>query len=558
MNIVRGKRLRNALERQWVEVPKPTGGRFESHAGFIVGKVGGQWVVYDDVCDHNGGRLALSSNGVSALCPMHHWRLNLTLGKYDNGCVKTRLEFIEHPEALSVERVVERFAEVEREGLTVAPITFRFNAHASVSVTIDDLSLITDPWLDGSCFATGWWHLHPPDTTAIQRLVDSNIVYVSHNHPDHLHFDTLEKHVPKDKLFLVPRFESGSVERLLRERGFQNIVVADFLEEITFESRSGARVKAVIVKAGDGRDDSSLFLFTQRHSVLFAVDTNMPNKWVLCEVDVLFTPFAGGASGFPSRIDHFSDAEKVRIADTNRSLILTTHVTRLIRTTKPRVVVPYAGYFTESQRDADVTRVNRKNTRQDALAFIERRFPSVVGIDPIENGEFTVDGAEVKIGAPAARSAPNIDAADAAEEIRRFSADAPELTLDRLDRLGQAFMNADFVEALTVAIVPCAADFTPLDACLVIDFSKGGRQHRLIEGPVGAPPEIVAALRETTENNIEVLLVRSDSLRGLIHKGLPLEDLSIGFQVRMYRDPNVYNFRFWNHFTNVHNVRLPA
>ena len=63
-------------------------------------------------------------------------------------------------------------------------------------------------------------------------------------------------------------------------------------------------------------------------------------------------------------------------------------------------------------------------------------------------------------------------------------------------------------------------------------------------------------LRAATGNNIEVLRVRSDSLRGFDNKGLPLEELSIGFQVRMYLYPNVYNFRFWDYFTNVRNVRV--
>ena len=30
----------------------------------------------------------------------------------------------------------------------------------------------------------------------------------------------------------------------------------------------------------------------------------------------------------------------------------------------------------------------------------------------------------------------------------------------------------------------------------------------------------------------------------------PWEDLSIGFQCRIYRNPNVYNSEFWHYFTN--------
>jgi hypothetical protein len=31
-----------------------------------------------------------------------------------------------------------------------------------------------------------------------------------------------------------------------------------------------------------------------------------------------------------------------------------------------------------------------------------------------------------------------------------------------------------------------------------------------------------------------------------------LEDLSIGFQCRIDRDPDIYNVIFWDHFTNVY------
>ncbi|MEM6466003.1 MAG: hypothetical protein AAF679_05805, partial [Pseudomonadota bacterium] len=38
----------------------------------------------------------------------------------------------------------------------------------------------------------------------------------------------------------------------------------------------------------------------------------------------------------------------------------------------------------------------------------------------------------------------------------------------------------------------------------------------------------------------------------VIRLGLPWEDLSIGFQCRIDRVPNVYNSDFWFHFTNVY------
>jgi len=44
--------------------------------------------------------------------------------------------------------------------------------------------------------------------------------------------------------------------------------------------------------------------------------------------------------------------------------------------------------------------------------------------------------------------------------------------------------------------------------------------------------------------------VRQDSFLWVIFNQMPWEDLSIGFQCKIDRVPNVYNVDFWHHFTN--------
>ena len=46
--------------------------------------------------------------------------------------------------------------------------------------------------------------------------------------------------------------------------------------------------------------------------------------------------------------------------------------------------------------------------------------------------------------------------------------------------------------------------------------------------------------------------VRKAELLDVVMNGKPWEDLSIGFQCRIYRNPNVYNSEFWFYFTNVY------
>ena len=49
-----------------------------------------------------------------------------------------------------------------------------------------------------------------------------------------------------------------------------------------------------------------------------------------------------------------------------------------------------------------------------------------------------------------------------------------------------------------------------------------------------------------------VLKIRKESFLNVIYNKLPWEDLSIGFQCKVLRNPNVYNVKFWHHFTNIH------
>jgi hypothetical protein len=44
--------------------------------------------------------------------------------------------------------------------------------------------------------------------------------------------------------------------------------------------------------------------------------------------------------------------------------------------------------------------------------------------------------------------------------------------------------------------------------------------------------------------------VRTSVFRYVLLNGLPWEEISIGFQARFYREPDIYEFDFWNHFQN--------
>ena len=58
--------------------------------------------------------------------------------------------------------------------------------HASVKITIDDTSILSDPWYEGSVFHKGWKLIHEvPQNEYLKYLEKTDYIYVSHEHPDH-------------------------------------------------------------------------------------------------------------------------------------------------------------------------------------------------------------------------------------------------------------------------------------------------------------------------------------------------------------------------------------
>lgn len=84
--------------------------------------------------------------------------------------------------------------------------------------------LITDPWLIGSCYWRSWWLERPPTDAEIAWLAKAEHVYLTHEHPDHLHppsLRRLKRDAPPDALrVLTPRFPKMQMDAYLADQGF--------------------------------------------------------------------------------------------------------------------------------------------------------------------------------------------------------------------------------------------------------------------------------------------------------------------------------------------------
>ena len=79
--------------------------------------------------------------------------------------------------------------------------------------------LATDPWLVGTCYFGSWALDHALTAEQMANVVNSDYIWISHGHPDHLHHESLDL-LPPGKKFLLPDHYHPEIRNFLTERGF--------------------------------------------------------------------------------------------------------------------------------------------------------------------------------------------------------------------------------------------------------------------------------------------------------------------------------------------------
>jgi UDP-MurNAc hydroxylase len=99
-------------------------------------------------------------------------------------------------------------------------------SHASVLIEDGPIALLTDPWFMGEVFNESWSLLCPPVLTPT-TLQGVTHIWISHEHPDHLHFPTLRA-IPADQktniTLLYQRHFSSRVFEALTSLGFRQVI----------------------------------------------------------------------------------------------------------------------------------------------------------------------------------------------------------------------------------------------------------------------------------------------------------------------------------------------
>ncbi len=220
----------------------------------------------------------------------------------------------------------------------------RLVSHASVITTGLDAAVLCDPWLFGKAFNDSW-SLFPKAVWSEEWLDDIDFLWISHEHPDHLHFPTLAS-LPESwrKRVTVLYQDRGSDEvcTALRRLGFEKIRLLRHRQQVAISPSMS--VYCYHAPYGD-----SCLAVTSEGSVCVNVnDAQMAEDDCrtmtrdLGHVDVALKQFS--LAGYTGGKDY--DYELRYMAE---SILL--HIVDVHRWLESRVTIPFASFVYFSNRD---------------------------------------------------------------------------------------------------------------------------------------------------------------------------------------------------------------
>lgn len=497
---------------------------------FIIIREDNDILVYDRNCDHQGGKI-ISKNG-NHICPIHNWKFNPLNGSYTNGFKKEKKKYIIKNNYLFID-VSEKLPSISTSK-KITNTEIRFFNHAFVKVKDKDFNFATDPWAIGPAFNTGWWLKNNTKKDWIEQLNSCDFIYISHNHPDHLHPLTLRR-INRNMNFVVPDFLTDSTGKYLEELGFVNVHRLKFAHEYKFKETN---LILSILKSGDFREDSGIYFSNGSFTCLFDVDSNSINFNRYPKVDFYASSFAGGASGYPIMFENYQKNQKSEILNRNK-LFLKRKKIKIFKQIKPRYFMPYAGFFVEKlKRDKTVNELQNKNKISDYISICKKENIKLLDVEKFD--EFFFKGNELLNSENNSSKYFNDLAPE--EYLQKYKNNLNKIDLDFIRNY---FEKSNFKDNLVLFISLVNDNFMNSKLDFKIDF-KGEKPLFSLLKNFSGKIENIKKVKQL------YLKCRLESFLNTIYNKEPWEDLSIGFQCKIIRVPNEYNYKFWHYFSNTY------
>ena len=294
-------------------------------------------------------------------------------------------------------------------------------------------------------------------------------IYISHNHSDHLSVHTLKllaqrnPHIP----IFVPAFDNDYCSPILKRIGLTHVNVTPFNQWMTL----GGVARFMILRDGTGRNDSGILIEYKGHRILNTVDCQNLNNGALPQVDVLLTSFAGGASGYPVCWEDYPDSRRSEIIQKKRQAILVS-VLDTVTKTRPRIYVPFAGYFTEAHpADHGIKRSTPKTAPQHVAELLRKHCPETTTWIPQPGRILDVGlGQQVQCVAASRKADADEVTQDFEPYLREISESRNFAPLQTEEGLKRYFSWVGFRSNMVLHVVETSEDFQNVIREFYVDF----------------------------------------------------------------------------------------
>ncbi|KAM8909709.1 cytidine monophosphate-N-acetylneuraminic acid hydroxylase-like isoform 1-T1 [Spinachia spinachia] len=528
---------------------------FKSDSGFKACK---------NQCKHQGGLFINDIEdlgGMTVKCTKHNWKLNVSTMKYVNppdSFLQDELE-VELSEDGGLQLIelspIDPWLADPREALQLqdGEVEVTYLTHACMELKLGKRRFMFDPWLKGPAFARGWWLLHEPPADSLDRLCAADLIYVSHMHSDHLSYPTLK--VLSERRPDIPIYV-GDTSRPVFWYMEQSQVKLTNIHVVPFGVWNNVDEDLrfmILIDEVHPEMDTCIIVEYKGHTILNTVDCTRPNGGRLPQnVDLMMSDFAGGASGFPMTFcgGKYSESWKAEFIKKERKKLLN-YKALLVKSLQPKIYCPFAGFFVEAHpSDRYIRETNVKNSPEDLNALINKFAPDIKTWTP-------KPGAVLDLGL-ALRDPTNSGAIINPSESTKIYKDSWDLDL-YVDELNRAISCEIFKHQSWIQYYYTWAGFQNYNLVVRMietddsfDSHADGSDYLVDFLDLTFPTK-----RPEREHAYIEIKNRIGVMRYVVQQGLLWDDLYIGFQNRIRRDPDVYHHKFWNHFQTELPVRRP-
>ena len=347
----------------------------------------GEFILFSAQCPHLHGTVDEISND-QFRCPNHGWTYNPENGESINSIPAKLQSFsvIKRGNKLLVNLPIEKEKKSQKQirNASKGP-KISLISNACLLVEWKGKNLLTDPWIEGPAIF-GSWTQYPPNEIKVDQLPKIDAIWISHEHSDHLHPNTLSK-FDKNIPVYVPKIQDNRLDKIVKKIGFKDVISMPSFESFNITDS----IEAISFKSASIWNDGILFLRTGDFNILnfndAGINWNVKNK--IDHVDLICSAFSQSASSYPSNWMHLDELTKNKVMD-ERNKGMLKMLKQMVELFNAKYLLPIASFNALwHPKHLKYEKMKKRNSLIDILNFFKDEKVQILDLFPGElwNGQ---------------------------------------------------------------------------------------------------------------------------------------------------------------------------